>query len=771
MKKTPIVIALLGSFALCHSFNASALQTNTFNQNEFHSDTTGNFPATVLFAQNSITPSQNGVEDDIQPHLVAERRTMIMFKPHDKLNNDAKIILSVLDHNNSLLYQTYMRSPENFTKPFGFEDSDNPISYSEDTFSTIVPASVVKPNMRLSFQFEEKQGELKNVTVGGSSNLIINTIDIGLLTPYRDKFTFQNDPDLHRQYFQQVPLSKLTVNKFEPIHLTEVMLPNGNLLTDSDPSKGGVYSGDMRHQIAKNLFSHGINNANYGINASGMSGPTSHPFSSAQLTAHNAIGKYSNGIFVHGLSGGAGMVTLRRSEGNEFSHELGHNYGMGHYPGGVDGVLHRPADERNSTWGWDADLDKFIPNFSSIVTYKDRCYKETCIASFNGHQYGKGSMSGGGPMYYEFNKYTLHTPYELNRIQRFFESKANFSPSSMTGFTKWNPVSKKMEPWSNIVVDTNTKSNLQRTPYKQDVAITTLIGFYDPNKQLSSFIYPALHGSSGAVYKDNFAKSSCQLIVVTEKAGTKTFNLPENRLNTDKMNKFHINIEQSANPVFASIHCGSNILAAKNLKPAKQNLATSIVSTFDKPKACIVNIETNEEFCLEDGQKVSSLPAFVHKKPIYVRAPQGLQVMLSDYTNLSYNRIATFNGTVEHEKLKKVLAKNGHYLDFSKPRSMRVFSSKEALGCIVSLIDQSEYCLSANERSDYKLPSFIYKHPVYIKAAPGVAVVLSDWPNLSYRRTAQFTGHTSHQELMEVKADNGHYLNFSKPASMKVIAN
>ena len=91
MKKTPIVIALLGSFALCHSFNASALQTNTFNQNEFHSDTTGNFPATVLFAQNSITPSQNGVEDDIQPHLVAERRTMIMFKPHDKLNNDAKL--------------------------------------------------------------------------------------------------------------------------------------------------------------------------------------------------------------------------------------------------------------------------------------------------------------------------------------------------------------------------------------------------------------------------------------------------------------------------------------------------------------------------------------------------------------------------------------------------------------------------------------------------------------------------------------------------------
>ena len=67
-----------------------------------------------------------------------------------------------------------------------------------------------------------------------------------------------------------------------------------------------------------------------------------------------------------------------------------------------------------------------------------------------------------------------------------------------------------------------------------------------------------------------------------------------------------------------------------------------------------------------------------------MKAPQGLQVMLSDYGNLSYNRIATFNGTVENNKLKNVLARNGQYLDFSKPRSMRVFSSKEPLGCIVS---------------------------------------------------------------------------------------
>ncbi|TMO45608.1 hypothetical protein CWC25_05700 [Pseudoalteromonas sp. S4389] len=769
MKNTSLSLAVLCALTLSNYSVANNTDTHYFNQNALNSDTEGNFPATVLFAQNSITPSLNKIEDDIQPHLVAQRKTMLMFKPHQELANDSQIVLSVLDSNDTLVYQTFMRSPDAFTKPFGYDD--NSVNYSDNTFSSILPASVIQPNIHFAFELGDKSSKLNNVKVGASTSLIINTIDVGLLTPYRDKFTFQHDADLHRQYFQQVPITKLSVNNFEPLHLTEVMMPDGRLLTDSDPSKGGIYSGDMRHLIAKNLLSHGINNANYGINASGIGGPTAHPYSAAQVTAHNAIGKYDNGIFVHGLSGGAGMVTLYKSVGNEFSHELGHNFGLGHYPGGENGVLNRPADERNSTWGWDGDLDKFIPNFSPKLSYKDRCYKQTCIAAFNGHQYGTGSMSGGGPMYSEYNKYTLHTPYELQHIQRFLENKAHFDSSSKTGFSKWDPLTQSMQPWNNTVLDTNTLRLVNRTPYKQDVPITTIIGFYDPEQQLQSFIYPALHGASGAVYKDSFSSSSCKLIVKTQKAGNKTFNLPATRLTTGKMNKIHINLEAASVPTSASVYCDSNLLVWQELEPAKQNLPASVITTQEKPKACIVNIETNEEFCLEDGQKASYLPAFVSRKPVYVRAPQGLQVMLSDYGNLSYNRIATFNGTVENNKLKNVLAKNGQYLDFSKPRSMRVFSSEEPLGCIVSLLDQSEYCLKANERSNYRLPAYINKHPVYVKAAPGVAVTLSDWPNLSYRHTATFTENTSHQDLQNVKADNGQYLNFSRPASMRVVAN
>ena len=100
-----------------------------------------------------------------------------------------------------------------------------------------------------------------------------------------------------------------------------------------------------------------------------------------------------------------------------------------------------------------------------------------------------------------------------------------------------------MQPWNNTVLDTNTLRLVNRTPYKQDVPITTIIGFYDPEQQLQSFIYPALHGASGAVYKDSFSSSSCKLIVKTQKAGNKTFNLPATRLTTGKMNKIHINLE------------------------------------------------------------------------------------------------------------------------------------------------------------------------------------------------------------------------------------
>lgn len=79
-------------------------------------------------------------------------------------------------------------------------------------------------------------------------------------------------------------------------------------------------------------------------------------------------------------------------------------------------------------------------------------------------------------------------------------------------------------------------------------------------------------------------------------------------------------------------------------------------------------------------------------------------------------------------------------------------------------------CLPAGESAGYALPEWIKGLDVYVQANPGLSVMLSDWNNLSYGRTASFTGYVSNTNLKNVKADNGEYLNFNQPLSMRVNA-
>lgn len=190
----------------------------------------------------------------------------------------------------------------------------------------------------------------------------------------------------------------------------------------------------------------------------------------------------------------------------------------------------------------------------------------------------------------------------------------------------------------------------------------------------------------------------------------------------------------------------------------------------EKAQGCIVNVETKEEYCLPVGERSPySLPEFIYNKQVDVNAPQGVGVMLSDWDNLSYNRIATFTGYVSNDELKDVKAANGENLDFSHPRSMRVLESNEPLGCIVSVETPDEYCLPVGKRSGYSLPKFIYDKQIDVKAAKGTGVMLSDYDNLSYNRLATFTGNVPNDELKNVKAQNGEYLDFSHPHSMRVV--
>ncbi len=324
------------------------------------------------------------------------------------------------------------------------------LTYATETWSGVLPAEWIVPGLSLQIRQGNLSGELTDLQVGAPSELLIHTIDIGMLTPPREQFLFANDPAAHREYFQTVPTGRMIVSQYAPLFLREVMLPNGTLLTDSDPSKGTWHAGTMRQTIGKELISHGIDNANYGINSSAGEGEDSHPYLVAQLTAHNSVGKYAEGVVVHGGSGGGGIVTLDNSLGNELSHEVGHNYGLGHFVDGFRGSVHRSADHINSAWGWDADKNRLIPNFSPIRSGKETCLEGQCQSPFDGRTFGTDAMAGGAPLS-GFNRFTLYTPNTAAIIQQFFESKAVFDANSPTGFRKWNAGTGQMEPYSHKI--------------------------------------------------------------------------------------------------------------------------------------------------------------------------------------------------------------------------------------------------------------------------------------------------------------------------------
>ena len=543
------------------------------------------------------------------------------------------------------------------------------IRYSNDTWSGLLPADWIVPGLTLQIRQGNLSGTLTNLKVGAPTELLIHTIDVGMLTPPRDQFHFAGDTAAHREYFQTVPTSRLIVSQYAPLSLAEVMLPDGTMLTDHDPSKGDWHNGTMRQSIGKELISLGIDNANYGINSTAGEGEGSHPYVVAQLAAHNTVGKYAAGLVVHGGSGGGGIVTLDDSLGNEFSHEVGHNYGLGHYVGGFQGSVHRSADQINSTWGWDADKNRFIPNFSPVRSGKETCLEDQCQSPFDGRSFGLDAMAGGAPQS-SFIRFTLYTPNTAAIIQRFLESKAVFDANSPTGFSKWNDAKGEMEPFHHKIdfasqitapvsdlskekmasllaeydrvnvamADGNWTKNIhvpaasvanrgrtvaidhgaaygstlflngdkiavargfkksyvsdgkrwkpgagadlsvERKPLAFGVPVTTLVGYYDPEGELKSYIYPALHGAYGFTYSDDRSQSSeldCHLLVETGD-GPLRFRLASNRLGAKVMNKFHVNIPESSQPKSVAVVCRGKIVDSKPIAPVVEKLSYTV---------------------------------------------------------------------------------------------------------------------------------------------------------------------------------------------------
>ncbi|MCS3431163.1 M66 family metalloprotease [Klebsiella sp. BIGb0407] len=546
------------------------------------------------------------------------------------------------------------------------------IRYMKNCWHTLVLAAAVKPGIKFEFFTHDKKGIIDDVDVGSPNKLLLHTISIGMLVPYLKNFEFQSNPEYHRQYFQQIPISQLIVSTYDPIYLEEIMLPDGEFIIDSARDEGGGHVGSLREFIAKDLISQGINYANYGYTSSKLQ-DANRTMAVGQICVHISVGKYINGVQTHGQSGGAGLATLGNTIGNEFSHELGHNYGLGHYPGGFYGSVAQIPSVRNSTWGWDKDNHFFIPNFEPIITNKPTYLGETTgetqfAAPFEGHSLGKDAMAGGGPLYPEVNAFTLHTPYVLSDIQKFFESKAMFNPASPTGFSIWNMQTKKIEPYRlvnteivftqltvrngvNITADElngylKNKTNVliitgdgaharyvylpdadqsnngtivkfeinssfyvnvevngeidelhkgtirsyisngsvwevtdyeitSMAPYKQGVKVITVVGYYDPEEKLTSYIYPALNGSYGNVYHYP-ERSQCYLEVKCSSGQNFYYPLATSRFISDRMNKFHVNIERDLIPDEARLYINDRVIFKRVITLGSDNLSYTV---------------------------------------------------------------------------------------------------------------------------------------------------------------------------------------------------
>ena len=552
------------------------------------SNLTGSFQGMVQFAQaHVVDPSGN--EAKKMPRLTSEREALLLLTPTGAMGDIQSLELEIYQ-DGLFVRKVKLDDPSQIPLSDQSNQDQRPqVLYSKRAWSAKLNWNEVKPGLKLKFvDGSGRVGELLETQIDFAAPgvLVLNNIRLGLLTdpPVSTGHYMLLEPEkAGTDYFQTIPASEMIVAKYDDMKLNRVMVANGSIYDTSSAVEGGVYSGDMRENVAKSTFGVGINLANWGVTSASMASQEQ-PQLTESVIVHHARGQYTNGIQNHGLSGGNGMLTLIDSIGNEFSHEIGHHYGLGHYPGSVS-VEGQPtnyfwsAHHADSGWGYISFRNKMRGNLN---------WKSTTLGDgSNGvpnflklYPYSWDAMAGGYTAS-SISQFTHYTGYSTSiKIQPHF-NREMWDPSSPTGYTKWNATTRKMEvvqprvPSSSKVWYNRTDGNYLK-PRLFGVPVYTILGGYDPENQVG-LLYPAARSNWGNVFdlpEANTAvtQAACWLNIRSV-SGNKTVGLAPNRMDSTNSpaNKLHVNLAISDQPQHVDLYC------------KKANQAEKLLSSIDIP--------------------------------------------------------------------------------------------------------------------------------------------------------------------------------------------
>ncbi|PSU72908.1 glycosyl transferase [Photobacterium phosphoreum] len=458
----------------------------------------GNLKANIAFAQTHTSVAPYGNDELKHPNLVIEREALLLVTPKGKNINQLWVDVEL---DGVSMGRFLMHPPSALPDTDQLDNGKSKVMFSHYAWNLPLSWEWMKPGLALRFSDNRNlEGELSQdmLVFGGAPELIIQNIDIGMLVEPRNQYDMINNMEqLATDYFQKIPVSKMVVADYTPLHLRKVTLPNGKVYTKaSEYETPGIYAGDMRESIGKNLVSIGINNANFGIvDTAGNDSSWSRPFS--HITVHNNRGRYlakdkdgvvTSTVVNHGLSGGGGIVTLSSTRGNEWSHEFGHNFGRGHHP--KNSSIH----DMESGWGWDARYQRFIGNIhwsAAAITMTNESSGESVPPFANEFRFMREAMGGGeGVLTGLISNYTLEHPIATRVTQDWFNRSSNLDVNSATGFVQWDHDSQRyVESTPDAAV-----------PKEQGVPVITVLGIYDPTETNPSQIYPLTYSNYGNLF-------------------------------------------------------------------------------------------------------------------------------------------------------------------------------------------------------------------------------------------------------------------------------